>query len=327
MRIAIIGAGFAGLATAKVLSQVGHEVVVFDKTPDVGGVWSRHPPLPGRDRRRAHATCTRCRTSRCPRATPSGRAARRCRSTWPATRPHFGLDRHCGSTPRSPRPRPTTAAGPSALRRAPTARASTTTSTGWSSPTASSASRPVPTYPGATSSRPPAGRLCAATEFLDAEEARGKQVVVVGYGKSACDVAVAISDAAAGTAVIARQLLWKVPRRSAASSTSSSCCSPGWARRCSATAPARGGEVPARARQRDPPQHAQLRRVDVGAASTSSTKLGPAAAGHDGGHRPRRDRAGHRRVLRAGRATARSSSTATRRSPGCSSRTAHRTPN
>ena len=47
MRVAIIGAGVAGLATAKVLRQAGHEVVVFDKTPDVGGVWSRTRRYPG----------------------------------------------------------------------------------------------------------------------------------------------------------------------------------------------------------------------------------------------------------------------------------------
>ena len=47
MRVAIIGAGVAGLATAKVLIQAGHEVVVFDKTPDVGGVWSRTRRYPG----------------------------------------------------------------------------------------------------------------------------------------------------------------------------------------------------------------------------------------------------------------------------------------
>src|SRR5882757_5595906 len=47
MRVAIIGAGVAGLATAKVLSQAGHEVQVFDRTPDVGGVWSRARRYPG----------------------------------------------------------------------------------------------------------------------------------------------------------------------------------------------------------------------------------------------------------------------------------------
>src|SRR5882724_5375216 len=47
MRVGIIGAGVAGLATAKVLAQAGHEVVVYDKAPDVGGVWSRSRRYPG----------------------------------------------------------------------------------------------------------------------------------------------------------------------------------------------------------------------------------------------------------------------------------------
>ena len=47
MRDGIIGAGVAGLATAKVLKQAGHEVVVYDKAPDVGGVWSRTRRYPG----------------------------------------------------------------------------------------------------------------------------------------------------------------------------------------------------------------------------------------------------------------------------------------
>ena len=47
MRVAIIGAGVAGLTTAKVLSQAGHEVQVIDRTPDVGGVWSVTRRYPG----------------------------------------------------------------------------------------------------------------------------------------------------------------------------------------------------------------------------------------------------------------------------------------
>ena len=55
--------------------------------------------------------------------------------------------------------------------------------------------------------------MLAGTELHDEEQARGKRVLVVGYGKSACDVAVPVSQVAASTDVIARHLLWKVPRR------------------------------------------------------------------------------------------------------------------
>src|SRR5690606_19093520 len=39
MKIAVVGAGFAGLASAKILAEFGHPAVVFDTAPDVGGVW------------------------------------------------------------------------------------------------------------------------------------------------------------------------------------------------------------------------------------------------------------------------------------------------
>ena len=47
MRAGIIGAGVAGLVTAKILRQAGHEVIIYDKAPDVGGVWSRTRRYPG----------------------------------------------------------------------------------------------------------------------------------------------------------------------------------------------------------------------------------------------------------------------------------------
>ncbi|MEK8104863.1 hypothetical protein NKG94_06005 [Micromonospora sp. M12] len=72
-------------------------------------------------------------------------------------------------------------------------------------------------------------------EFHDIEAARDRNVLVVGYGKSSCDVAVPVSEVAAQTHVVARGLLWKMPRSSAVRSTTSTCCSPGWVRRCSAT--------------------------------------------------------------------------------------------
>src|ERR1700733_13560541 len=47
MKVAVIGAGVAGLVTAKVLRQAGHSVVMFEKAPDVGGVWSASRRYPG----------------------------------------------------------------------------------------------------------------------------------------------------------------------------------------------------------------------------------------------------------------------------------------
>jgi cation diffusion facilitator CzcD-associated flavoprotein CzcO len=46
-RVGIIGAGIAGLVTAKVLSEDGFEVVVLEKEPDFGGVWTESRTYPG----------------------------------------------------------------------------------------------------------------------------------------------------------------------------------------------------------------------------------------------------------------------------------------
>lgn len=46
-RVAVIGAGIAGLVTAKVLAQDGFDVAVFEKQPAIGGVWSASHTYPG----------------------------------------------------------------------------------------------------------------------------------------------------------------------------------------------------------------------------------------------------------------------------------------
>ena len=46
-RIGIIGAGFAGISSAKILADFGFDTVVFEKDPEVGGVWASSRRYPG----------------------------------------------------------------------------------------------------------------------------------------------------------------------------------------------------------------------------------------------------------------------------------------
>ena len=46
-RVAVVGAGFSGLAAARVLDALGMDLVVYDRSPDVGGVWSTTRRYPG----------------------------------------------------------------------------------------------------------------------------------------------------------------------------------------------------------------------------------------------------------------------------------------
>ncbi len=41
MKVCVVGAGPCGLTTIKQLLDEGHEVVCFEKNPDVGGIWLR----------------------------------------------------------------------------------------------------------------------------------------------------------------------------------------------------------------------------------------------------------------------------------------------
>ena len=46
-KVGIIGAGIAGLCTAKTFKRFGYQVTVFEKEADVGGVWSASRRYPG----------------------------------------------------------------------------------------------------------------------------------------------------------------------------------------------------------------------------------------------------------------------------------------
>ena len=70
----------------------------------------------------------------------------------------------------------------------------------------------IPTFMGVDSFIENGGRICHTSEFTSREDARNKNVLVIGYGKSSCDVANAIHEISDSTTVIARNLMWKVPK-------------------------------------------------------------------------------------------------------------------
>jgi cation diffusion facilitator CzcD-associated flavoprotein CzcO len=207
VRVGIVGAGVAGLTTAKVLKEAGHEVVVYDKAPDVGGVWSRSRRYPGLTTQSPKAQYS-LSDFPMPRDYPEWPTGAQVQAYLAAYAGHFGLD--------------------------PALRLSTAVTSaipapggGWTI-TAAGADEHVdrlvvangvfcepalPRYPGEPEFTAAGGAILPGTELHDVERAQGKHVLIVGYGKSACDITVPISEVAASTDVIARHLLWKVPRR------------------------------------------------------------------------------------------------------------------
>ncbi|MFC1431737.1 flavin-containing monooxygenase [Streptacidiphilus sp. N1-3] len=221
MKIAIIGAGVAGLTSAKVLTQAGHQVRVYDKAPDVGGVWSRTRRYPGVTTQSPKAQYS-LSDFPMPANYPEWPDGAQIQAYFAAYAEHFGLDRVLRLSTEVTAARPDGSGGWLVEARPTGTDAGTGTGTGTAE--AETFDRlvvangifcepAVPAYPGLDEFTAAGGRLCAGTEFHEVEDARDRRVLVVGYGKSACDVAVAIGQVAASTDVIARQMLWKVPRK------------------------------------------------------------------------------------------------------------------
>lgn len=213
MKIAIIGAGFAGLSTAKVLRQFDHDVTLYEKAPDVGGVWSRTRRYPGLRTQNNKGTY-HLSDFPMPASYPEWPSGAQVQAYLADYAKHFGLNEHIRlNTEVMSAEQDGDKGWTLTLRDLQTGETrqdcvdQLVVANGiFSEPF-------IPPYEGADAFRAAGGVLCATSEFNELEQAKGKHVLVVGYGKSSCDVAAAVGEVAASTKVIARELLWKMPRK------------------------------------------------------------------------------------------------------------------
>ena len=207
MRSGIVGAGIAGLSATKVLRSVGHDVVTFDRTPDVGGVWSATRHYPGLTTQNTRHTYTFTDYDP-PISWPDFPSAEQWHSHIAGYVERFGLA--------------------DSLRLSTGIAHAVPTASGWVLTTEAGAKHEVdhlvvangvfsapsiPQWPGADVHAGSGGIVKAPTQRLTLDEARDRHVIVVGYGKSAGDVAVSLSEVAESLTVVARRLLWKGSKR------------------------------------------------------------------------------------------------------------------
>ncbi|MEX2126003.1 MAG: NAD(P)/FAD-dependent oxidoreductase [Woeseia sp.] len=215
--IGVIGAGIAGLCTAKVLQQFGFEVTVIEKEAELGGVWAASRRYPGLTTQNPRSTYE-FSDFPMPRHYPEWPRGEQVQAYLEAYAKHFGIFEKIILN--------------AEVRQA----AIDTAEQHWTVKVQSSRANPqedfrelvfdylvvcngifsepfIPDFAGSERFRGAGGRICHSSQFTRVDEARGKNVVVVGYGKSSCDVANATVDLSRHTYLVARHLIWKIPKK------------------------------------------------------------------------------------------------------------------
>ncbi|MEM9288076.1 MAG: NAD(P)/FAD-dependent oxidoreductase [Pseudomonadota bacterium] len=207
--IAIVGAGFAGLSTGKLLRDLGYDVTIFEKEADVGGVWSASRRYPGLTTQNPGSTYA-LSDFPMPKDYPEWPTGAQMQAYFESYVDAFNL-------------RPLLK-----LNTAITDASLNADETGWTLQTADGASASfdylivcngifcepsIPAFDGAEDWQAAGGTLIHTSQFTDLDASKDKHVLVIGYGKSSCDAAFATVGTSKSTTVIARSLLWKMPRK------------------------------------------------------------------------------------------------------------------
>ena len=212
--IGIVGAGFAGLSTAKVLKALGYQVQVFEKEPEVGGVWAASRRYPGLTTQNVRSTYA-LSDYPMPASYPEWPSGEQVQAYMQGYVDHFGLAPHIQLNTEVQSAVFDEAALAWTVVVKPAGASETKTyrfdylivCNGIFSDPA------VPAFAGRDAFVASGGRICHTSQFNEAKDAAGKHVLVVGYGKSSCDVANAIAETSASTTVLARTLIWKIPKK------------------------------------------------------------------------------------------------------------------
>lgn len=218
-QVAVVGAGVAGLATAKVFLSQGHTVTVFEQGDTLGGVWSparRYPGLKLQTKRQCYAYSDFPMPDHYPEF-PTGA---QLYDYLLAYARHFGVfDRiRNRSEVISIAPRSDAAGWRLHLRGHTAGSDEPATETTYDFDfvvvcNGVFATPNVPEILGVDAFRANGGMVLHSSELQDTKPLDGRDVVVVGFGKSALDIADAALASARSSAIVCRRVPWKVPHR------------------------------------------------------------------------------------------------------------------
>ncbi|BAZ31564.1 dimethylaniline monooxygenase [Cylindrospermum sp. NIES-4074] len=216
-KICVIGAGISGLVTAKTFVEQGYEVTVFEKQAGLGGVWEKSRTYPGLSTQSIGKTY--CFSDfPMPASYPEWPTAENIRNYLESYTRHFGISEKIRFQTNVTDVSRTTGSRP-----------------GWvvtvrvkyphgneieekhefdfvvvCNGTASSTR--LPSLPGKDEFTASGGQVLHSTEFNDTSIIEGKRVVVLGGGKSACDIATVAANQAQECSLVFRTPMWMLPK-------------------------------------------------------------------------------------------------------------------
>lgn len=210
----VIGAGLSGLVTAKTLLEYGYAVTVFEKEPEIGGVWApgrRYPGLTTQNTRDTYAFSD----FRMPKEYPEFPSGEQMLAYLKAYAAKFHINpvirlnhtvENASLESDGNEHRWTIRGNADGMPFQEQGDFLVVCNGTFSEPA-------IPQSPGMESFTDNGGIIRHTSTVNSPEDYAGKRVAVVGFGKSACDIAAAIADETAQTYLIYRQAKWKVPKR------------------------------------------------------------------------------------------------------------------
>jgi len=204
--VAILGAGVAGLASAKALQQYGFAVTIFEARAEPGGVWANNY----RSLRVLEPNCVYGLPDwPWPEGTPLFPSAAEVRAYLASYAEHFGLDERIRCNARVTRAAPGEDGRWTVDYGSGTAAGSATYDYFVMAPGMFNLPR-IPDWPGRDEF---AGEIIHSSQLRDLSQVSKRRVAIVGFSRSAMDIAVDIVADAESVTLVHRSVRWPVPEK------------------------------------------------------------------------------------------------------------------